>query len=239
MVQGRHLSVQGGGYNPFLGPEQWRPAQSHPEQQWVWAGSSPGDLHVSSQERGPSRNIYFFSCLEHPPRSAVAETVPVSRSTSGTDCWPTILTTTVPVSSWTGSSSPPAVSAGQLVTFFYSIYTFILSGTSGVLTTLSLENENSGWSIEKLYLRVIQFEIEIKSISWISGEIKLRQPPMRWRRYLMSYRHIAPHTPRHLKTVITLSLPLSDRPWWLLLDIYCYKIKIKNRVVFFTVCCIQ
>ena len=68
----------------------------------------------------------------------------MSRSTSGTDCWPTILTTTVPASSWTGSSSPPVVSAGQLVTFFYSIYTFILSGTSGVLTTLSLENENSG-----------------------------------------------------------------------------------------------
>ena len=113
VVQGRHLSVQGGGYNPFLGPEQWRPAQSHPEQQWVWAGSSPGDLHVSSQERGPSRNIYFFSCLEHPPRSAVAETVPVSRSTSGTDCWPTILTTTVPVSSWTGSSSPHAARVGR------------------------------------------------------------------------------------------------------------------------------
>ena len=67
---------------------------------------------MSSQERGPSRNIYFFSCLEHPPRSAVAETVPVSRSTSGTDCWPTILTTTVPGSSWTGSSSCHAVPAG-------------------------------------------------------------------------------------------------------------------------------
>ena len=117
MVQRRHLSVQAGGYNPFLGPEQWRPAQSHPEQQWVWAGSSPGDLHVSSQERGPSRNIYFFSCLEHPPRSAVAETVPVSRSTSGTDCWPMILTMTVPEYSWTGSSFLLVVFAGQFLYF--------------------------------------------------------------------------------------------------------------------------
>ena len=56
---------------------------------------------------------YLFSCSEHHQHSAVAGTVPVSRSTSGTDCWPTILTTTVPASSWTGSSSPPAVPAGQ------------------------------------------------------------------------------------------------------------------------------
>ena len=61
-----------------------------------------------------------------PPLSDVTETVPVSRSTSGTDCWPTILTTTVPASSWTGSSSPPAVSAGQLVTFFYSLYFYFI-----------------------------------------------------------------------------------------------------------------
>ena len=49
---------------------------------------------------------------ESPPHSGVTATVPASRSTSGTDCWPTTLTTTVPGYSWTGSSSQPAAPAG-------------------------------------------------------------------------------------------------------------------------------
>ena len=106
------MSVQGGGHHSLLGPEQRRPGQSHPQQQGVRAGSAPGDLQVSNQESPTAAENYFLSCLEQPPRSAAVETVPVSRSTSGTDCWPTILTTTVPGSSWTGSSSPPAVPAG-------------------------------------------------------------------------------------------------------------------------------
>merc|ERR1711936_722578 len=44
-------------------------------------------------------------------RPGVTETARVNRSTSGTDCSRTTPTTTVPGSSWTGSSSPPAVSA--------------------------------------------------------------------------------------------------------------------------------
>ena len=44
------------------------------------------------------------------------------RSTSGTVCLPTTLTTTARESSWTGSSTLPAVSAGT----FLSLYLFII-----------------------------------------------------------------------------------------------------------------
>ena len=44
----------------------------------------------------------------------LANTDPYCRSTSGTACWPTTQTTTAAASLWTGSSTPPAVSAGTL-----------------------------------------------------------------------------------------------------------------------------
>ena len=51
----------------------------------------------------------------NPLPHAVPATVPVSRSINVTDCCPLILTMTVLVSSWTGSSFLPAVSAGELL----------------------------------------------------------------------------------------------------------------------------
>ena len=48
------------------------------------------------------------------PLLALAKTDPYCRSTSGTVCWPTTQTTTAAASSWTGSSTPPAVSAGTV-----------------------------------------------------------------------------------------------------------------------------
>ena len=53
------------------------------------------------------------------PRPGVGVTVRVSRSTSGTGSWPMTPTTTAPGSSWTGSSSPPAASAGTASYFKY------------------------------------------------------------------------------------------------------------------------
>ena len=46
-------------------------------------------------------------------RCAAPETARASSDTSGTDCWPTTQTMTAPGSSWIGSSSPPAASAGN------------------------------------------------------------------------------------------------------------------------------
>ena len=50
----------------------------------------------------------------NPRPHAVPATVPVSRSINGIDCCPLILTMTVLVSSWTGSSSLLAVFVGKL-----------------------------------------------------------------------------------------------------------------------------
>ena len=59
-------------------------------------------------------NDLCFVTAEHWP-SAVPGTAPVNRNTSGTDSWLTIPTTTVLASSWTGSSSPHAVCAGEIL----------------------------------------------------------------------------------------------------------------------------
>ena len=59
-----------------------------------------------------NNNVYRRSAPRR-AHSAAPGTAPASRSTSGTGCWPMTPTTTAPGSSWTGSSSPPAASAGR------------------------------------------------------------------------------------------------------------------------------
>ena len=56
--------------------------------------------------------LWLHDNTECPPPWDVTETVPVSRSTSGTGCSPMIQTMTVQASSWTGSSFHHVVSAG-------------------------------------------------------------------------------------------------------------------------------
>ena len=73
------------------------------------------------------------------------ETVHVSKSTSGTDFWPMILTMTVLVYLWTGSYFQLAVLAGRFI-FFFDFYKKNLSDSiscshfsSNILVVTTLE----------------------------------------------------------------------------------------------------
>jgi len=72
-------------------------------------------LSTTKSSNKPSTKKY----AQYPQQQDVLVTVLVNRSTSGTGCWPTILTTTAPVSSWTGSSSHPVVCADVPRIHFY------------------------------------------------------------------------------------------------------------------------
>ena len=68
-----------------------------------------------------------YVCAASRPQRGVGVTVRASRSTSGTGSWPMTPTTTAPGSSWTGSSSPPAASAGTASYFKYFVKNNLIS----------------------------------------------------------------------------------------------------------------
>ena len=122
--QNWRVRVQDRGDHAILGEQQQRQGEGHPQQQGVWAGRPPGDLHVSRLGWQYDDDTSLSDDVAVPWHSAAPGTAPVSRSTSGTACWPMTPTMTVPASSWTGSSSPPAVSAGN--TWFIRISNFLV-----------------------------------------------------------------------------------------------------------------